>query len=386
MQVDEAQFRQQVAGLIHTGLPSPEDRFNQFSAIDPYPAIPPALLNAGHIASYAITTGMIDPFDVKNLTKPATYLAEIEGSVRYRDERGRTVRFYLTDDHSAKPRTGEIQEDEIRAEFDLQPNSLCYVQLRPTFRLPAYIACRFNLLIRDVYRGLLVGTGPLVDPGFTGKLYIPIHNLTTNTYKMAAGEGLVYFEFTKLGGWQSPSTRPTWVRPEVNDQPPFPVQKAGRRTVDHYLVSATGGGPATNAVGQEMQELQKTAAIVKKISKATEGRLRIYSVAGVAGIAVLVIACWQLMAQVQSNSDATRSEVVEKASINDLQSVRAELGRLHEKIAAIDVALAAQHEADVADDKLEKLRQMLRDVAARIDAIESARRGTSQKATSPKNP
>ncbi len=28
-----------------------------------------------------------------------------------------------------------------------------------------------------VYKGLLLGTGPIVDPGFVGKLYIPLHKL-----------------------------------------------------------------------------------------------------------------------------------------------------------------------------------------------------------------
>ena len=43
-----------------------------------------------------------------------------------------------------------------------------------------------------------MGTGPLVDPGFEGKLLIPLHSLTADDYEIEAGEGLIWVEFTKL--------------------------------------------------------------------------------------------------------------------------------------------------------------------------------------------
>ena len=48
-----------------------------------------------------------------------------------------------------------------------------------------------------MHRGLLVGTGPLVDPGFRGKLLIPLHNLTLDAYEIRGDEGLIWVEFTK---------------------------------------------------------------------------------------------------------------------------------------------------------------------------------------------
>ena len=64
--------------------------------------------------------------------------------------------------------------------------------------LPEYIAVRFNLHIRHVHKGILLGTGPLVDPGFFGNLLIPLHNLTDNNYKLIGGEGFIWVEFTKV--------------------------------------------------------------------------------------------------------------------------------------------------------------------------------------------
>src|SRR6266481_659130 len=161
MQVSLEEFRRQIGELLHPGLPDAETRFRHLETYDPYPELPSALLHSGHLASYVAMTGMIEPFDITALQKPATYLVPLEGPVRYRDNSGRYHRFYL----STTPRP-EIAD--VRDSLTLQQNSLCYVTLQPVFRMPAYIAGRFNLLIRDVYRGLLVGTGPLVDPGFVG--------------------------------------------------------------------------------------------------------------------------------------------------------------------------------------------------------------------------
>jgi hypothetical protein len=43
----------------------------------------------------------------------------------------------------------------------------------------------------------LLGTGPLVDPGFHGKLLVPLHNLTSDEYTIRGDEGLIWMEFTK---------------------------------------------------------------------------------------------------------------------------------------------------------------------------------------------
>lgn len=72
----------------------------------------------------------------------------------------------------------------------------------PTFRIPDYIALRFNLQITHVHKGLLLGTGPLIDPGFEGKLLIPLHNFTLNKYTLYGGQDLVWIEFTKLSPFE----------------------------------------------------------------------------------------------------------------------------------------------------------------------------------------
>lgn len=167
-------------------------RFNEYKSKDPFPEIPPALLNSADVFDYVAVTGMIHPFDHKKL-KSASYAVPILGKVVYWDEKN-------------KKQVEIIERDQ---EFILRPNSIAFVTIEPKLRLPDYIAFRFNLKITNVYRGILLGTGPLVDPGFDGKLSIPLHNLTTNDYKFVGGEDLIWMEFTKL----SPNQR--W---HINDE------------------------------------------------------------------------------------------------------------------------------------------------------------------------
>ena len=97
-------------------------------------------------------------------------------------------------------------------------NSISYLLTREQFRLPEYIAARFNLHIRYVHKGVLLGTGPLVDPGFAGPLLIPLHNLTDNDYEVEGGDNLLWVEFTKLTCHHAYWSRPTGRAGQPQDQ------------------------------------------------------------------------------------------------------------------------------------------------------------------------
>ena len=159
-----------------------EKAYQTYRNLDPFPDIEPALLNAADIADYVAKTGMIFPFNLERLG-PASYEMVLGGETLYWDEDGK------------KCGDSSLQE---KCPLVIAKNSITYVSVRETFRLPHYLAVRFNLRVRHVHRGLLLGTGPLVDPGFQGKLMIPIHNLTENEYTIFEGEDLISVEFTKV--------------------------------------------------------------------------------------------------------------------------------------------------------------------------------------------
>ncbi len=304
MKVSLLEFHRQVEDFqlkVAKSLLMGQQRYDFLEEFDPYyDEIPPALLNAGHLATYALAAGMIEPFDIDKLTKPATYLVSAEGQVRYRNESGHVERFYLTKDMS-KQNSESCVRDHVR----LAPNSVCFLTLEPTFRIPSYIAARFNLLIKDVYRGLLVGTGPLVDPGFHGKLSIPIHNFTSQEYFISAGDGIVYFEFTKLS-WSNPKKKSvvSWLPAPIDDQPPFPASKNSRRSLDDYLTQATGGGPPQHAI-------QIAAAEMRAQADRARSLLNGYTIGGVVAAVALLFTGWSVYNSAQQFAASAQTELRE---------------------------------------------------------------------------
>ena len=161
--------------------PKAESLYLEHKDKDPFPLIPPALLNSADIADYVLRTGMIYPFNPGRLG-PASYEMAFSGEYIYWDEKGNKIFNYV---------------DATDKKLILRKNSITYVSVKEKFRLPHYIAVRFNLRVEHAHRGLLLGTGPLVDPGYQGKLMIPIHNLTENEYVISAGDDIISVEFTK---------------------------------------------------------------------------------------------------------------------------------------------------------------------------------------------
>jgi deoxycytidine triphosphate deaminase len=184
-------------------LATPFKMSGESPAADPFPNTPAALLSADHIIEYVEKTGMIAPFDgrsgEKSPLKAASYESKI-GNVAFIYERGINY-----------PKTIYNGSQEF---LEIPANSIVFVESDIYFRLPPFIAVRFNLQINHVHRGLLLGTGPLVDPGFWGKLCIPLHNLTNEPYHISKDDGLIWIEFTKT------SSNPTHGRPPSNTDSP----------------------------------------------------------------------------------------------------------------------------------------------------------------------
>lgn len=228
------------------------DRSRQWRTKDPFPNIDPALLNSADILAYIKATSLIYPFDENNLSG-ASYDVKIEGDVIYYDEA------------SEKMISVPLYEDGQY--FDLRPNSIAFVTLQPMFRIPYYLALRFNLKITHIYKGLLLGTGPLVDPGFSGKLSIPLHNLTKNTYRFFKGDELITMEFTKM------STNQLWNQsaPSSDHNESYKPNdiKAGR-TVKEYIHKALKKDRLASVVSSIPAAMQESKSEVKKATEAVE--------------------------------------------------------------------------------------------------------------------
>lgn len=128
-------------------------------------------------------------YNEKNL-RPASYTLTI--GEKFVDSEGNEGR--LTDEKDS---------------FIFHQNSIIFVTANEKLDLPYYILARFNLRVNWVYDGILLGTGPQVDPGFSGFLSCPLYNLTNAdlTIKRGAPFATIDFEKTttlldKMKSWQ----------------------------------------------------------------------------------------------------------------------------------------------------------------------------------------
>jgi deoxycytidine triphosphate deaminase len=225
----------------------------------------------------------------------------------------------------------------------LPPNSISFVQTEVTFRLPHYIAMRFNLQISHVHRGILLGTGPVVDPGFQGRLLIPLHNLTSDSYTIAATEPLIWVEFTKTTfgqqqvdvehddtNWKRylfPQDK-THLSPDqyfrrANDLNPIEssipeIIAESKRKVEEAAIAATQAGHDAKAAKEaaEGSAAQSAAADKKLLGFGFAGLLGV--IVGVIAIGVGVAAIYlQAISVVQSASSAVvdAEQIVERAKV-----------------------------------------------------------------------
>jgi deoxycytidine triphosphate deaminase len=126
--------------------------------------------------------GMIDPFVEDNL-KPAAYELTLGPNFLLEGKEG-----VLTPE---------------RPWLELPPNSVVFVSMQERLVLPHYIVARFDLAIEFIYQGILLGTGPQVDPGFQGVLSCPLHNISNAPVHLQLGYPFAKIDFAKSRGLQA---------------------------------------------------------------------------------------------------------------------------------------------------------------------------------------
>jgi deoxycytidine triphosphate deaminase len=270
-----------------TSCEEAKQRAERFKDCDPFPSVKRALLSSAEISDYVRVTAMLHPFDPDQL-KPASYEARAGGE------------FTIWNTEGLRDTNKIIRGEPIR----LPANSIAFVQTEPDFRLPNYMALRFNLRISHVHRGLLLGTGPLVDPGFQGKLLIPLHNLTNDDYLIDTDRGLIWIEFTKTtyncekldrelerrGVFQEFREDKCWLKPY------------------HYFQKANNGNPIRSSIPDVIEDSKKAAnsAIAAESHLKTIGWLAAFAafvtLIGVIGTTVNVIENSKTLAQSLSES------------------------------------------------------------------------------------
>ena len=95
----------------------------------------------------------------------------------------------------AEGKKGQLSKD--KPSFEMPPNSIVFVSIAESLDLPYYIAARFNLRVDWVYKGILLGTGPQVEPGFRGQLSCPLYNLTNRPHTIILHDEFATIDFER---------------------------------------------------------------------------------------------------------------------------------------------------------------------------------------------
>lgn len=193
------------------------------------------------------------------------------------------------------------------------------MSVEPYFRIPDYIALRHNLKIDHIYKGLLVGTGPLIDPGFVGHIALPLHNLTENPYTLKGGEGIIWVEFTKLspsGGWKS-RRRPLARKGSYTN---FPAERTQNKSIDDYVRSAAKNDLGLPIPASSSAAIDQRSREAVRIAKKVRRRIRLI---GWLGLGAVFIALGTIVVNVGQLLEASMNRVsVLEREVQQLQDLR----------------------------------------------------------------
>jgi len=339
-------------------------RFEKFKSKDPFPSILPSLLNSADISDYVAQTGMICPFYEDKL-KSASYEVKLLGRVVYWDAEGKRHAFNL----------------ETGRDFTLIKNSIAFVTPQPTFRLPDYIALRFNLKITYVERGILLGTGPLVDPGFEGKLLIPLHNLTNNEYILKGGEGFMWAEFTKISELK-PLSKGMQDLDRYGKYVPFPDRKKYLKP-ENYIEKALEGQDcdsirssipesmmkAEDSAKEASDSAKKSKDELSEIRKTIRYRFTLYGIISVLAVVIslffLYISVHSLIGDVSSLVENSMYYISDsKKDINDVNNkLIQQIESINSRITKESAIIRCQEE------EIENLKNEIQDLKRKLENL-----------------
>ena len=174
--------------------------------------------------------------------------------------------------------------DDIGDYFLVTRNSLVYIRVLQTLCLPYYIIGRHNLKITYAYQGLLLGTGPQVDPGYRGQLYIPLHNLTNRDVKVYIKKSFVSIDFVRTSSpiysRGIPRSRAFFARDYPEKRPIEREKIEKRNTLTRYLEGKT----PSSSLRYLVKDLKRTQEIFE-----TKAWQRRFDFAVIAAIALTIL-------------------------------------------------------------------------------------------------
>jgi deoxycytidine triphosphate deaminase len=342
---------QAVTGVdpVKTGLQIPEGLGEITKAfwVDPDPSWQ-GMLSSDLIAYYNEEVGgMIGPWN-DDLLKPASYELTL-GPKCVVDGEPRTL----------------TEEDPW---LEIPENSIVFVSMAQWLRLPHYLAARFDLAIEFVYQGILLGTGPQVDPGFRGYLSCPLHNISDGSVHMRLGDPFAKMDFAKTSGLWKVADAGTF----DDEASLYQASKAGTLTGAGskpvrlfndkkwwrapIIARGYAGGKSVKSSVKALED--QLGAAQMKIAEFGDGirRLRRFGLAAAAGVVLAVASL--LLALAQLDRSYTDSKV---------EGAEARLGRATPAEAA--AAAATAEKLTTTQRELAELRAQVAELRGRVGEL-----------------
>lgn len=275
--------------------------------------IPHGMLSSPQILFYLKNDLLISDYDRKCLG-PATYHMRISGPViTQKDRTSLEYELCESDDSNAK------KCKRIR----LEPNSLTYVTTYEKFNLPKDVIARFNLKSKWVHKGLLLGTGPIVDPELAERLLIPLHNFSDEVVEIRNMDELISVEFTK-------TLSPREIYRFKGEDLGYPGNKSKDFNFNKYIERMGGQLPESSIASvlrraqEEREEAQKQTRFVQNLSVGA-------GIVMMIALITLVVTTWSIVTDA-SNKVADAAAIVKKsdhidydlrglATVNELKAV-----------------------------------------------------------------
>lgn len=278
-----------------------KDAINTYDLDNPISA---GMLSSPQIAFCVKEYDIIHNFDAKCLG-PATYNMRL-GKIAFIKEHDSLMTVKLGE---SEDRNRGIQEF-----VELKPNALIFVTTYEKFNLPKDIIARFNLKSKWVHRGLLLGTGPIVDPELVARLLIPIHNFSSEPVQLHYKKEIISVEFTRT---LNPSTTFDDKSHVVSESDTIKYVPNENRFFNPEKYKDRAGKIVSSSVLKRLEEYHEESLKFKS----TLNKIRSYSLVGAVALfialATLTYTTWSLIADAQ-HAVAEASNVIKQYKADNI--------------------------------------------------------------------
>jgi len=136
--------------------------------------------------------GMVPERIIKALIEGGTLLKNAD----VKNTKGASYDLSLGDQYWQNGEKHILDNDKVF--IKLKPGDFVIVSSKEIAELPNNISARFDLTVSLFFRGVILSNGPQVDPGFRGRLFCSLFNLSNSTIELKRNQHYSTIEFIKL--------------------------------------------------------------------------------------------------------------------------------------------------------------------------------------------